>query len=584
MGLALNAPRLTLMAPFHGRSMRQFALFIDNEVKGPHSEYEIQDMISAGTVGPDTLCAPVGSEEWQPLSAHFAFGSGLKLSRRNAETAPAEDTEPALPRLDPDIRRRLLVYGLADAATVDQISPAQADTLIAQTESRIRRALATWRIAAVASVAAGAAAGWLALGNPAARSALGNVADTAAVDEPAALKRWNRLQDEARRYAKNSAEALAAPFAEPEGGANATATLLGRLVVDEEKAHNVSGRVAVSAEALVAPLATHGISLGDSIAVLRFASDIPEAQLRIAARQAETLALVLSPLMDQTGFAKELEAVLAGFPDNADIPEAARLRGELGAIRIADLPMAIDKVRFRADTAEKVGKGSGPKLGQGSPAAYGEWAESLRKFANDLTALRDRIRINVNPAARGEVWSEFNRGPGAELAAWAIANARETLATDKDGAFRMEFAPAIKADSAAKRLLIRLRIQEDAVFLPWDSAFAKVEDLVSERIPNATFLEREAYRVVGKAEVGGKRLVHRGEVGGRMLTVSRESPRWHYLSVGRDRDTEPLLFRVSAERFAKAEVGQPVPVAELSQLPLHAKLAESAPCAGMSAE
>ena len=40
----------------------------------------------------------------------------------------------------------------------------------------------------------------------------------AALDEPAALKRWNRLQDEARRYAKNSAEALAAPFAEPEGG------------------------------------------------------------------------------------------------------------------------------------------------------------------------------------------------------------------------------------------------------------------------------------------------------------------------------------------------------------------------------
>lgn len=563
--------------------MRQFALFIDNEVKGPHSEYEIQDMISAGTVGPDTLCAPVGSEEWQPLSAHFTFGSGLRLARRSAESA-AEETEPALPRLDPDVRRRLLLYGLADAATVDQVSPAQAETLIAQTESRIRRSLATWRLAAAASLLAGAVGGWIGLSNAPARAALGNVADTAAVDEPAALKRWGRLQEEARRFAKNSAEALAAPFAEPEGGIDATATLLGRLVVDEEKAHVVTGQVVPSADALVVPLASHGITLGESVAVLRFGADIPADKLRLATRQSETLALVLSPLMDQSGFAKELEGAMAGFPDNADIPEAARLRAELASLRIADLPMAIDKVRFKADAAEKIGKGVGPKLGQAAPEAYGDWAVALRKFSQDLGALRDRIRINVNPAARGEVWSEFNRGEGAELVAWALANARETVEAGGDGAFRMADAPALKPDIAPRRLLVRLRIQEDVVLLPLDSPFVRLENLASERIPNATFLEREAYRVVGKAEVGGRRLVHRGEVAGRMLAVHRESPRWQYLSVGRERDTEPLVFRVDAARFAKAEIGQPIAVSELVRLPLHSKFTESAPCAGMALE
>jgi len=564
--------------------MRQFALFIENEVKGPHTEYEIQDMISAGQVGPDTLCAPAGSEAWEPLSAHFAFGSGLKLARREVAADADATTEPSLPRLDPDVRRRMLVYGLADAATVDQVSSAQADTLIAQTESRIRRLLATWKIAAAAGLAAGAAGGWLALSAPMAQEALGKVADTAAVDDPASLRRWGRAQDEARRFAKGSTDALAAPFAAPEGGVDATATLLGRLVVDEERAHIVTGRVIPSAEALVAPLAAHGISLGESVAVLRFAADIPEAQLALATRQAATLALVLSPLMDQSGFAKELEAVLAGFPESADIPESARLRAELSGIRIADLPAAIDKVRFRADAAEKIAKGTGPKLGQASTGAYAEWAVRLRELAEALSALRDRIRINVNPAARGEVWSEFNRGPGAELAAWALANARETLETDKDGAFRVEFAPALKPETASRRLLVRLRIQEDTVYLPWDSLFAKVDGLASERIPNATFLAKESYRVVGKSEVGGRRLIHRGEVGGRTLVVSRESPRWHYLSVGRERDTEPLLFRVSAERFARAETGQPIPIEELARLPFHTKLAESAPCAGMTAE
>lgn len=564
--------------------MRQFALFIDNEVKGPHSEYEIQDMIAAGTVGPDTLCAAVGSEEWQPLSAHFSFGSGLKLARRKVEAPSGEAAEAAPARLDTDIRRRLLLYGLADSATVDQVSPAQADTLIAQTEARIRRSVLAWRVAAVAGVAAGMVGGWIGFGDAAARSALGKVADTAAIDEPAALKRWARLQDDARRFSKNSAEALAAPFAEPEGGAEATPTLLSRLVVDEEKAHIVTGRVDISADALVSPLAAHGIALGESVAVLRFASDIPEAQLQLAARQAATLALVLSPLMDQETFANELAATLAGFPDNAEIPEAARLRLELGGIRMAELPMAIDKVRFRADAAEKIGKGIGPKLGQASLGAYADWANSLRRLANELGALRDRIRINVNPAARGEVWSEFNRGPGAELVAWALANARETIETGEGGAFRLENAPAIKPELAPRRLLIRLRIREDVVLLPWDSDFAKVANLESERIPNATFLAKEAYRIVGKVEVGGRRLFHRGEVGGRMLTVHRDSPRWQYLSVGRERDTDPLLFRVDAARFAKAELGQPIPMTELSRLPLHAKPAESAPCAGMSAE
>ena len=566
--------------------MRQFALFINNEVKGPLTEYEVQDLIQSGSVGPDTPCAPIGTEEWQPLSAHFTFGSGLKLARRSAETQPeAGAEETAAQRLDPDVRRRLLVYGLADAATVDQVSPAQAETLIRQVESRIRGQVAGRRIAAAVCLAAGLAGGAFAFRLPETMATLGTVADTAAVDDPAALKRWNRFRAETARFAQNTAQAMGASFPEPQGGSEAAPVLLGRLIVREDKAYVFRAKVAPSADTLAAPLEKFGITLGDKVAVLQFEGAIPDEQLRRARAQADTLALILSPLMSQADFAKALEETLAAFPDAADIPEAARLRAEVAVAKAADLPMAIDKVRFRAAEADKIAQGKGPKLsGQATPASYADWSKALLAFADRLAQLRDQIRIQVNPDARREVWSDFNRGEGAELAAWALANAARTVETGEAGALVLEETANLKADDAAKRLLVRLRIQEDVVLLPWDSPFLAVTDVAAERIPNATFLERESYRVVGKTEVGGRRHVLRGEVAGRTLILARESPRWHYLSVGRDRDSEPLLFRVSAERFAAAELGQKVPVSELIQLPLFAKATESAPTGGLNAE
>jgi len=146
--------------------MRQFALFINNEVKGPLTEYEVQDLIQSGEVTADTLCAPLGSEDWQPLSTQFTFGSGLKLSRRANEVRDDDNAEPATPRLDPDLRRQLLLYGLADAATVDQVAPAQATVLIAQIETTLRQKIFAHRVVAVACLALGLVGGFVAFKKP----------------------------------------------------------------------------------------------------------------------------------------------------------------------------------------------------------------------------------------------------------------------------------------------------------------------------------------------------------------------------------------------------------------------------------
>lgn len=562
--------------------MRQFALFINNQVKGPLSEYEVQDLIQSGEVNADTLCAPLGSEDWQPLSTQFTFGSGLKLSRRANEVR--DDAEPAAPRLDLDLRRQLLLYGLSDAANVDQVTPAQAQVLIAQIEGSLRQKILAHRIVAGVCLVLGLAGGYVAFKTPAAQSTLGTVADTAAIDDSASLKRWERLRNEVKRFERTSTLAMAAPFTEPKSNLQSAPLLLKRLVVRENLAYNLSAKVQLSADNLVKPLEKFTLPLGEQLAVMYFEAGVPEEQLRRARTLAATLTLILSDITPTGDFAQTIAATMVTYPEASDLPESARLRADLGEPKITEVGLTLEKLKARAREIEKLGEAKTSTAGQPSPEKYAKWARELWLFADRLTQLRNQLRIQINPEARGAVWSDFNRGEGAELIAWALAHANQTSEIPSEGTLLIEEIAQLKPDEAAQRLLVRLRIREDVVLLPWDSPFLTISEQATTRIPNATFLQREIYRVVGKIETGARRHSLRGEVGGRTLILARESPKWYYLSVGRERDTEPLLFKVSAERFATAQIGQQIPVIELAELPVFPKALESPAPEGLTAD
>jgi len=553
--------------------MRQFALYIDEAVQGPFSEYEVQDMIHSGKVTAETLCAPAGSENWEPVSNHFSFGSNLRLTRRTTEKpAASEDTEPVVPRLDHDIRRRLLMYGLADAASVDQISPIQADILIRETETRIRRQILTRQISTFACIGAGAIGGWFGLTNDAALGTLGGVAESVAKQQDAkANTSWTNFCRRAREFAESSVTADTAPFGEPLGGAVAGPILLSRLQVSEETAYNFATHVDLNSETLVGPLAKFGITLEPRRTLHLLNTDLPEDILRKARAQAETLQLVISPLLDNSQFEPMRDELLAKFPDAAEIPDAARLRSELSGLRIGELGMAADKVLFKAREAETIAEGKGAKSGAAaSPRAYGAWAARLRDFAAQINLLRDRIRINTDPDARRKVWSDFNLGTGAELAAWVLSHGARVMESDEQGDLRLSETTNLRAETLQRRALVSFRINSDTVFLPWDSPFLVTGEVTSTRIPNETFLARERYKVVSLIETGGKRHVFRADVGGRMLSVFRESPKVHYLAVAREKDTDVLTVRVSEAMFRAAKTGDVIPLDALAKLPVHA--------------
>lgn len=566
--------------------MRQFALYIDEAVQGPFSEYEVQDMIHAGKVTAETLCAPAGSENWEPLANHFTFGSNLRLSRRVADKPPqAEDAEPPAPRLDPDIRRLLLMYGLADAASVDQVSPIQADILIRERETHLRRLILARRISTYVSLTTGAVTAWILLGNPSAIAMLGSVAESVAKPEAKAAARWENLCRRAKDHEASANAALAAPFGEPLGGMPAGPVLLSRLQVNEETAYNFATRVTLNSETLAGPLAKFGIALDSKVTLHLLGSDPTEDVLRKLRTQTETLQLVISPLLDNTQFEPLREELMSKFPDRPEIPESARLRADLGAIKVADLGMAIDKVLFRAREAEVIGEGRGVKnAATANPKAYASWAPLLRQFAGEIGQLRDRIRINVDPDARRKVWSEFNLGPGAELGAWVIAHAGRTMQTDEQGDVRLTETSNLRPEMLQRRALVSFRINDDTVFLPWDSAFLVIGETTSARISNETFLARERYKVVSLIETGGKRHVFRNEVGGKTLNLFRDSPRVRYLAVARERDTDVVTVRVSEEMFRAAKPGDVIPLETLAKLPVHATPAEPVSPASLTPE
>lgn len=566
--------------------MRQFALYIDDEVKGPFSEYEVQDMIHAGKATAETLCAPAGSQDWEPLSNHFSFGSNLKLTRRTTEKpANAAETEPALPRLDHDVRRRLLMYGLADAASVDQISPAQAEVLIRETESRIRRQLLVRKASTYLSLAAGAAGAWIGLAAPASVETLGSIADSLVKQDAKATGRWEMLCRRARDFEAGVATATQAEFGVPPGGMSAGPILLSRLQVSEETAYNVSTRVTLNPETLVGPLSKFGITLEPKLTVHLLASDLPTDVVRKVKAQGDTLQLVISPMLDNAQFEPLREELLAKFPDAQDIPESARLRSDLASVKVGELGLAAEKVLFRARDADAIAEGKGSKSSSGpSPKSYGAWAGRLRDFANQINLLRDQIRINVEPDARRKVWSDFNLGPGAELAAWVLARSPKAMQTDENGDIRLAETSNLRADTMLRRALVSLRVNEDTVFLPWDSPFLVTGEVASTRVPNDTFLARERYKVVSLIEAGGKRHAYRLEVGNKTLAFFRDAPKAFYLSLAREKDTDVLTFRVPEAMFKAAKRGDLIPIDTLLTLPVHATPADPAAPSCLSLE
>jgi hypothetical protein len=222
--------------------MRHFFLQIDNESHGPLTEEEITPLIADGTVGAETPCAPVGSTEWVPLSTHFSFGSRLKV-KRGTQIATEAESDTAATRIDPDLRKKLLIYGLADAATVDGFTQTQAVAAVKSREGILKAQCQRHNIAKTVSflvlIPLAAMAGLYA---PWVETALCVLTSKAVPEIGSAKVELVGCHQSIKQLRWNLNKIKSLVFAPPFGGTSVGEAVVNRLRIDQEKSFFLKGR------------------------------------------------------------------------------------------------------------------------------------------------------------------------------------------------------------------------------------------------------------------------------------------------------------------------------------------------------
>lgn len=222
--------------------MRHFTILIGNETQGPLTEDTLIAMIADGSVGADTPCAPVGTTEWVPLSEHFNFGGKLKLKLTKHVATEKEDQTSAV-RINPDLRVKLLIYGLADSVTVDGFTQIQAATAVSAKERLLSFQIRAHRMAKVATfvlaVPLAFAAGLFA---PFVPAALGLLVSSGVHEQGSAKADLARCYQEIKQMRASLRKIESITFDLPLGGLLVGEAVVNRLRIDQEKSFFLEAR------------------------------------------------------------------------------------------------------------------------------------------------------------------------------------------------------------------------------------------------------------------------------------------------------------------------------------------------------
>ena len=554
--------------------MRLFTLYIDNEVRGPHTEIEIQELINLGTVAADTPCMPEGATEWLPASQFFTFAAKIKLSKR-LETSEEEIALEAN-RLNPDDRRKLMMYGLADAATVDQVNQTQATTILAQHENNLKQINRRNKIIVgsffVLTLLATVSLG---LFTDIGGALVGKVVGQFIKDDPKLTDSTRRFSNETKRFEELRTESQNAVFSKPIGGQSIQPALNARLKIPATTGYTVTGKIDL--KPLNEMLKRWGIKPDSEIKVYLLPSEAPAEVSQKITDQAAVLETILAPVADVAMLEKIKSDLISSFPHETTITESAALQNELKYLKLNEIRANIERVEYAAREAARVAQENESK---GGPLAENakilrSWGNNLRAYAGKLHDLENRGRIWYNENNRKKVWSEFNSGPGSEIAAWVLSTEAKLIPVNETGEFSIPECANLDKNTAAASLWVSTRINGDSVFLAWGSKFLASQEIQSTQIPRDVFLAREQYKVTTHTFTGNRPLVVRYRVGERELSIRRLSPKWYFLNVAREKDSDSLVVLVSAELQEKYPVGSLVPYSVLLDLELFPRPTES---------
>lgn len=594
--------------------MKEYSLFIDDSIVGPLSQREIEEKIKNGELPADVPVAAPGDTEWTPAKDVFNIRSGVRLSRKTeAEEQRLRDARQE--KLDPDVRKKLMLYDLADAISVDKFSPEEAKRAIADYE----RALAHKKYV---KIGVGVGVFFLVFGglfcaldkvtlSGVNRGLLAPVTEMMVAPNEEYSNAIKSTAREIEALDKLREEINALEFKMPNGGKESRRDFIRRVYIPKEESEFISGKLNMGP--LFAKILPEGKTPGtvDIFFLPRISSDVR----KIVKEEIDLLALLKKPLWtDEELSAKASEVLIPELPEPDCVKRfSGRLKAWLAKLKAEDIaeqpaywaklleqevnrqdsqgrfycPEEKERLLTRTPSKELISKlGSSelkkkienfPKDSPSKLATVRWCVQDMPLFLDKFQKFVDDNRINYSQAYRDALWKAFTDKNGSAINEQFSAASMDSFSLGEDGSFRI-------ARGNERGMCLRVQVGDVVLFVPEDlritpedggreeDAFSVVGGKVNrERVKPEDRLLDEQYNVVKKISVGGKTYYATGKIQRNPVKILRKSPVLNYIEVERvgqadprSKDTKNLCLYVPDEKeFNGMSVGMPVPMEQL---------------------
>lgn len=592
--------------------MKEYSLFINDSVAGPLPQQEIEAKIKSGELPADVLIAAAGDTEWKPAKEVLNIRMGVRLSRKT-EAEEQRLREARQEKLDPDVRKKLMLYDLADAISVDKFTQKEAVEAIANYE----RALANKKymkigvgIGAFALVFGGL---FFALDNVRLsginRSLLAPITEMMVSPNEEYSKMVRSTAKDIEDLAKFREEVEALEFKMPNGGKESRRDFIRRVYIPKDQSSFISGKI--DATPLLGAILPEGVK-PDSMDIF-FMPRVSGDAKKIVEEEVELLALFKNPIWtDEELAAKAVEELAPALPSPDGAKQfSGRLNEWLTKLKAEDIaeqparwaklleqeiqrqdsqgrfsrPEERERLLTRNPSKELAAKLNSSKLKKeienmpkDSPSklAVVRWCvQDMPPFLDKFQKFVEDNRINYSQAYRDELWKAFTDKNKAILIEEFEVPAMEAYPLAEDGSFRI-------ARDNNRGMCLRIRVKDVTLFIPEDLRVKPLDGgrevkafdsgkIEREKIKAEDRLLDEKYNVVKKISVGGKTYYAMGKIQRKPVKITRKSPVLNYIEVEREGEADPkaknqkpicLLVPDEAE-FNGMAVGMPVPMEQL---------------------
>lgn len=595
-------------------------LFVDGQNVGPFSAEEVKARMDAGEFTPDTLCIEPDGAEWQRLEDFFSSErkTGVRIVRKTQEEEE-EMKSATLEKLDPEVRKKLMLYNLADAISVDKFTPVQADAAIRIYEDAQKKSKKLKIAAGIGGfVAACALSAFISSGISVGKdSAGGDLRLFETIFEtpvnPEVEKVSKRVASEIGRLNELREEVGKIRFVAPRGNGDPRQVFLGNVEIKNPDISTVTGTFDFS---VFAGKLSPEMLNSASVEAVRYARVDSQASSLIE-KQNKLLAVCSLPLWTDKEIRNAITAALASeFPINPDVPEstefakrlksfsASKFENQLAAMvrRCGELARSeevfnhlqktVREKLSEAPTLPPEGKNTRSHSRRSSSSFGGSKENSASRTAawakNDLSPFIERFAdflhdnaLYYSPEARKKAWIDFVQKDLPILEEALKKHEEQRVPVSGDGAFIFD------GHNSRNILAVVKFAGAGVIYFNPDSEQAplpvKIKDLKTNRrlLTPEDVLMDERYKVVSKEKTGGVPVMASSKILSRDIYIVRTTPEWFYLAVERvsddpeSRKKRTVLLGVPEDFYSTVEVEDEIPMEKLLTFTRFTRPAES---------